>query len=190
MSYHKVDLKNKILKKSFELINLKGYQKVSTRMIARELSISPTAIYRHYKNYAELLKNVIYEGELLFSNYLLNNYNKNLSLTEQLFIMAKNYIDFSLDYPYLYDLMFISEYTPITSQNNMICDLETQGMKLLIDIIKETIENRSLNVSMETILTQLWAYIQGYSYLVRFHNFKINDMLIKHSIDSIWKEWC
>ena len=50
MTYHNKDLKSKILSKTFELINEKGYRNVSTRMVARELGVSATAIYRHYEN--------------------------------------------------------------------------------------------------------------------------------------------
>jgi AcrR family transcriptional regulator len=185
MSYHKKDLKTKILDKTYELVNQKGYQKVSVRMIARELSVSSTAIYRHYESYSDLMNYVIEKGDHVFSDYLLRNYNEKLSLFKQLHIMAENYITFALDYPFLYDLMFISEYTPITSEADMICDLETQGMSQLISIVDKIIKEKKLNTDLKTLLTHLWAYIQGYSYLIRFHHFEIDHKLLEEAIKGI-----
>lgn len=189
MTYHNKDLKNKILSKTFDLISEKGYKNVSTRMVARELGVSATAIYRHYENIEDLMKQVIEKSEYIFSDYLMKNYNENTSSKEKLLIMARNYIDFSLDHSNLYDLFFISEYTPITSQDNMICDLNTQGMKNLVKIIENFIVNKNLNTDFNTLFTQFWAFIQGYSYLVRFHNFVIDNNLIESSINGIIKEY-
>ena len=186
MTYHNKDLKSKILSKTFELINEKGYRNVSTRMVARELGVSATAIYRHYENIEDLMKNVIKKGDYIFSDYLMKDYNK---LKEKLLIMAKNYIEFSLEYSNLYDLFFISEYTPITSEDNMVCELETQGMSKLVDIIKKLIIIEQLIIDFNMLFTQLWSFIQGYSYLVRFHNFRIDENLIKHSINGIIEGW-
>ena len=185
MNYHKKDLKKKILNITYKLVNEKGYQNVSVRMIARELGVSSTAIYRHYESYSDLMHHVIEKGEHLFSNYLLVNYDKKVSLLEQLQIIAKNFITFVLEYPFLYDLMFTSKYTPITSEEDMICEFETQGMAQLLHIVDSIIHEEQLNTNLKTLLTHLWAYILGYSYLVRFHHFKIDYILIKQAIESI-----
>lgn len=189
MTYHKKDLKNKILETTYTLVNQKGYQNVSTRMVARKLNVSATAIYRHYDSYEDLMHYTIRKGEEEFSNYLLYNMSASLSLIEKLLYMAENYITFCLEFPFLYDLMFISEYTPITSQDNMLCDLRTQGMAYLIETVESIRKEEGLRVSIETLLSQLWAYVQGYSFLVRFHHFKIEQQLIRKSIDGILEVW-
>lgn len=189
MNYHKTDLKAKILNTAVELINEKGAQHVSVRMIARSLHVSATAIYRHYENYAHLMNQVIEQGELIFSDYLLTHNDKTLPVMKQLLIMAGNYIHFTLDYPFLYDLMFISEYTPITSPENMLCETESPGMTQLIANINDAIHSESLHVSKETLLTQFWAFVQGYAILVRFHHFEIDHQLIEASLSGLLEVW-
>lgn len=189
MTYHKKELKMKILETTYDLINQKGYRDVSIRMIARKLSVSPTAIYRHYKSYADLMKHVIQKAEIIFSDYLILNLDNNTPLFDKLSLMAENYISFCLEYANLYDLMFISEYTPITCQQDMICDLGTQGMDYLISTIDAIIRTENLHVEVERLLTQFWAYIQGYSYLIRFHHFEIDKHLLNQSINDIIGGW-
>lgn len=189
MDYHKTDLKTKILNTTLKMINEKGAQHVSMRMIARELQVSATAIYRHYENYAHLMNQVIERGEQLFSDYLLTHYDNTLPVLNQLFIMAENYIHFTLDYPFLYDLMFISEYTPITSPETMLCETESPGMTQLINNISALIHSKSLLVSKEALLIQFWAFIQGYAILVRFHHFNIDHQLIESSLSGLLEVW-
>ncbi len=182
MTYHKDGLKIKILNTTYDMINEKGNHNISIRMVARSLNVSATAIYRHYENYADLMAQVIQKGEMVFSEYLMEQYDPKAPSLMQLSTMAENYIRYSLDFPFLYDLMFLSEYTPITSQEDMLCDLGSQGMNQLVELINHIIIDEQLHVDVETLLTQLWAYIQGYSYLVRFHHFEIRKELLKTSI--------
>ena len=51
--------KSRILSTARTLFFVKGFEKVTTDLLAREASVSKATIYRHFDNMSEILQNVL-----------------------------------------------------------------------------------------------------------------------------------
>lgn len=54
-----MNTREKIIYQSLKLFSVEGFDAVSTRMIARELGVSDTAIYKHFKSKQEIFDTII-----------------------------------------------------------------------------------------------------------------------------------
>ena len=102
----KVELKRLILQAAKDVFLEKGYDQTSIRGIADRIEYSPTTIYLYFKDKASILHEIHAEG------FLMLNQNMSVLLTvadpyERLKKMGKIYIEFAVQHPGLYDLMFI-----------------------------------------------------------------------------------
>lgn len=85
-----------------------GYQHVSMRKIAQELNYSHGALYYHFKNKAELFYAIITEDFLLLNQLLDEIMLEELTNNEKLKKILLKFIQFGLDHPNHYELMFLT----------------------------------------------------------------------------------
>ena len=99
MSYHKENLKEKLVEIAWEICKTESWQKVNMRLVAEKAGVSTTAFYRHFKNKTDLKAELMRRGfQVLYEGMedLTNNFSS----------YGAHYIRFGLDYPHIYDLMF------------------------------------------------------------------------------------
>lgn len=89
-----------------QILDEEGADAVTMRRVADVASITPMAIYRHYKARAGLLKSLADKG---FEDLAERIARKSFSGTtgERLVKMAEIYLDHALDNPRLFELMFL-----------------------------------------------------------------------------------
>src|SRR3954471_7756225 len=103
----KHDLRRKILDTARELFVKEGYDAVSMRKIAQEIEYSPTAIYLHFK-----------DKEALFAELCSTDFRRLAGVFQSISTIkdpierirrtGRGYIDFALEYPNHYRLMFMT----------------------------------------------------------------------------------
>jgi AcrR family transcriptional regulator len=102
----KLEMKRLIMDASMRMFLEEGYEKTSIRNIAEKIEYSPATIYLYYKDKDELLYDV--QGQAfsqLYETFVKKATSKSpLKKLEQI---AKAYVQFGLEQPELYDLMFI-----------------------------------------------------------------------------------
>lgn len=105
---HKEDLKNEILQAAKSLFTEKGFEATSIRAIAEKIEYSPATIYLYYKDKNEIVHALHREGfKLLVSHFeVLNNVSHPF---ERLKGMGRAYIQFALQNPDIYKLLFTME---------------------------------------------------------------------------------
>lgn len=99
MSYHKENLKEKLVETAWEICKTESWQKVNMRLVAEKAGVSTTAFYRHFKNKTDLKAELMRRGfQILYEGMedVTNNFSS----------YGAHYIRFGLDYPHIYDLMF------------------------------------------------------------------------------------
>ncbi|MBL8156148.1 MAG: TetR/AcrR family transcriptional regulator [Anaerolineae bacterium] len=101
------ELRQLILDAAGELFAQGGYEAFSLRQVAEQIGYSPGAIYRYYDDKDDLLFNVADEGFKRFSAMQAAAAQSGDNAGERLRAMAKAYIDFGLQYPNYYRLMFM-----------------------------------------------------------------------------------
>ena len=99
MSYHKKNLKEKLVEVAWNICVAESWEKVNMREVAKKAKVSNTAFYRHLKNKTDLKAELMRKGFKIL-NEGMKNINNNFSS------YGAHYIRFGLDYPHIYDLMF------------------------------------------------------------------------------------
>lgn len=85
----------------------KGPMGLTMRGVAERVGISPTAIYRHFRNKDELIMSVVHHGFSLFGSYMY----KSLEFSgagERLLQTGLGYIEFGIENPEYYRLIHMS----------------------------------------------------------------------------------
>ena len=88
------------------LLDKEGTEAVTMRRVAKAVGITPMAIYRHYRDQAALLNALVDEG---FDELAARLTGKRFagSIEERLTQMGEIYLDYALEKPRLFELMFL-----------------------------------------------------------------------------------
>ncbi len=102
----RAELRDKILDAARDLFVAEGYDKVTMRRIAERIEYSPTAIYLHFADKAALLAELVAKDFAVFAA----QFAKLAKVTdplERLLKTGRAYVDFGLQHPNHYLLMFM-----------------------------------------------------------------------------------
>lgn len=102
----KEKLRESIIAAALEMFIDQGYEKVSIRKIAEMIEYSPATIYLYFKNKDELMFFVQQQAFTQFFE-LLAPVLEHQDPMEQLLDLGRRYLDFGINNPELYDLMFM-----------------------------------------------------------------------------------
>src|SRR5258708_2514499 len=110
----KQEVRGKILDAARELFASEGYEAVTMRQIADKIEYTPTTIYGHFKDKAELL------AELCRVDFatLASAYGKLARVKnpiDRIRQIGHAYIQFAVEYPNHYRLMFMTPHPPMTA---------------------------------------------------------------------------
>lgn len=105
---HKEELKKEILNAAKELYMEKGYEATSIRNIAEKIEYSPATVYLYYKDKDEIMHALHQEGFKMLIEYFQPLFNITNPF-ERLKALGKAYIQFALDQPEMYKLIFLME---------------------------------------------------------------------------------
>ena len=101
-------MRHRILKAAMELFAKGGYENVSMRRIANKIEYSPGTIYLYFKNKNDIMLQLCYQGfEQLLA--LQKELEKISNPLERLSTGGRYYVNFALENPELYELMFATE---------------------------------------------------------------------------------
>lgn len=102
----KQEMRRLIISVAMDMFIKDGYEKTSIRNIAEKIEYSPATIYLYYKDKDELLYEVQHEAFEQLHEYLMTHTNATDPM-ERLQQLLKAYIEYGINNPDLYDLMFI-----------------------------------------------------------------------------------
>jgi AcrR family transcriptional regulator len=134
---HREDLKKDILEAAKELFITKGLESTSIRNIAEKIEYSPATIYLYYKDKNEIVHALHSEGfKMLVSHFEVLGHITNPF--ERLKGMGRAYIQFAVQNPDIYQLIFIMK-EPLKHVANCFEDWD-EGDRAF-DILLKTIED-------------------------------------------------
>lgn len=158
----KIEIRKQILEASMKLFVEEGFGNVSIRRIADIIEYSPTTIYLYFKDKDEIFYNLHEMGFLKMQEM-----NKNLDDIHnpllRLHKMGENYIQFGLENPEFYDLMFIQP-EPMEKLTEMGCDWENGNAALtrLRDTLVECMEKGYIAKTDPIVLSlSIWSMVHG-----------------------------
>jgi len=96
----------RILSHACEVFLRDGLDGFSMRKLAKEVGVTAPALYRHFENRERVLLSVVGEAYKVFGQYLYRALSGRSPL-ERFVLAGEAYLDFVLEHPRLYDMLFI-----------------------------------------------------------------------------------
>lgn len=159
----RLDTRQSILAVARELFLLKGFEATTIRNIAEKIEYSPSTIYQHFKDKNEIFYTIHSEAFAELVRYL-NASEIHKNPMDQLIALGQIYIQFALENPELYDLMFIME-APIDFLNYLEDTNWIEG-KTAFDYLKSIIANcikqgLIIETDLESLSYLVWSIVHG-----------------------------
>lgn len=157
----KTEMRDAILSAALKLFSDEGYENVTMRKIADKIEYSVGTIYLYFKDKSEMLYELHNRG---FAEF----YKKQLSVqhikdpVERLTAHGESYIDFAIENPEYYDVMFISRSTSKEINKLEHWNEGERTYDLLKLNIKQAMEAGHFGgVDIEVAAFSLWSFVHG-----------------------------
>ncbi|MDD5474530.1 MAG: TetR/AcrR family transcriptional regulator [Candidatus Methanoperedens sp.] len=162
----KSEMRGLILKTAMNLFLDKGFENITIRNIAEKIEYSPATIYLYFKNKDEILHTLRREGfEKLYEHQ-----KTSLKLDDPLKRLHKHgeaYIQFALENPEYYDLMFMMRGPVKERQDINNCDIGLKSYELLKTNVEECMEAEVFpRANIDVVAFSLWSYVHGIASLI------------------------
>lgn len=157
----KQEMRQLILDAARQLFIEEGFANVSVRRLAEKIEYSPATIYLYFKDKDEILYAVHNHG---FSLYLqsLWGIEQITDPFEKLKAVCHRYLQFGLNHPELYDLMFIDRAPVRHIEDADESDPGRQSYEGFVHIVQACIDAGYLPMQDARLASfSLWAYVHG-----------------------------
>jgi AcrR family transcriptional regulator len=155
--YHHGDLRAACLRAAMEMLEEGGTAALSLRAVARRAGVSSAAPYRHYADRDALITSVAAIGYRELAGYLASAH-PSPSTPDELADVAVAYVQFALDRPALFRVMFAEPCDPT--------DSERVAATAAITAYVQAIVGQSFpGADPEAMATAVWALVHGLAFL-------------------------
>lgn len=188
----KQEMKKLIIDAAMRMFVEDGYEKTSIRNIADKIEYSPGTIYLYYKDKDELLYAVQKEA---FSKMLeaFQQHANSRSPWKRLEQIAYTYVNFGIEHPDLYDLMFIIRAPMNTAEKKGDWENGDACFNYLGDTIRECMEKGLLRYTDPRVAAlSIWSMGHGLVSLqvrCRFKVMELSDDQVSQMINISIKEF-
>ncbi len=189
MEIEQLNLREKILVISRNLLFTSGAGALSMRKIANKVGVSATSIYLHFENKNDLIHTLIEESinELGFKIEQAVKYGK--SSIEKLRNAINSYIDFALNNPEKYDIIYAVRPSSMGGYPKEKFRKTRHLYHLLVDVMEEGKTSGMMQLDDPILASYtLWAQLHGVVSVVlskRLDNRIDKDKFIKQSVNTI-----
>jgi AcrR family transcriptional regulator len=156
-TYHHGDLRVACLSAAMELLEESGETALSLRAVARRAGVSPAAPYRHYADREALVSAVAALGYRELAQRLAAAH-PSPATPEQLTSVAVAYVQFALERPALFRIMFGE---PCDRDN----DERTAATAAVTLYLREIVARVFPDTNAEAMATATWALVHGLAFL-------------------------
>lgn len=156
------ELPSLILASARDLYLEKGLRGFSMRHLAGKLDVSPTALYRHYRNKEDLIHKVIEEAVKVFSTYLFTSL-AGRTPEDRYRLGGEAYLDFALEQRKYYEVIFMApEQIGIGPAPECVQNEDLATFQLLIDRVQELMDKGILaKDAPKDVAVTIWAHRHG-----------------------------
>jgi AcrR family transcriptional regulator len=156
-TYHHGDLRAALVRAAMELLEEGGETALSLRAVARRAGVSPAAPYRHYADREALVSAVATVGYLELAERLAAAH-ASPSTPEQLASVAIAYVQFALERPALFRIMFGE---PCDRDN----DERVAATAAVTAYVRSIAQRTFPQADAEALATAIWALVHGLAFL-------------------------
>jgi AcrR family transcriptional regulator len=155
--YHHGNLRPALVRAAMELLEESGETALSLRAVARRAGVSPAAPYRHYADREALVSAVAAVGYRELAERL-SAAHPSPSTPEQLAAVALAYVQFALERPALFRIMFGE---PCDRDN----DERVAATAAVSLYVRAIVERAFPQADAEALATAVWALVHGLAFL-------------------------
>jgi AcrR family transcriptional regulator len=156
-TYHHGDLRAALVRAALELLEESGETALSLRAVARRAGVSPAAPYRHYADREALVSAVAAVGYRELAERLAAAHPAP-STPEQLASVAIAYVQFALERPALFRIMFGEPCDPYN-------DERVAATATVSQYVRAIVERTFPQADAEALATAIWALVHGLAFL-------------------------
>jgi len=183
-SYHHGELPQVIMTLALEHIERDGTEKLSLRALAREAGVSQTAPYRHFPTKKCLLAALATEGFSELEARVERIVDSGLSIKERFMRMGVTYVEYALENPTTYHLMFGSVLADF-SEYDMLQEAASSAYAQVRRCEAEVIEAANLDVDSVRFGGVVWAGVHGIASLLLMGEGKTNDSATTQAVEAM-----
>ena len=191
----KTDIRRKILDVTRELLINKGITQVSIRLIAKQVECSVGTIYFYFKDKDELVHALIEEGFEKLIELQEKTESQYPEPIERLKALCKNYINFALENPEYYEIMFMLKQERMARYPAEKYRRARKSLDIISNTLNLYAEKEKINVGDTFLAAHLiWTFMHGLVTLLQAKRIdhsideqKIIDSIIKHIINMNFK---
>lgn len=137
-SYHHGDLRRTLIDAAMRALADKPAHELSLRELAREAGVSRTAPYHHFDDKSALIRAVAEEAQDRFYTAQATAARQHKNVLDGLVATGEAYIDYAVDHPHAYALVFDAEYCPAaagsTAQPSSAMTAAMEGLQALVEL--------------------------------------------------------
>ncbi|MEM1249160.1 MAG: TetR/AcrR family transcriptional regulator [Acidobacteriota bacterium] len=159
-SYHHGDLAPVLMDLAVREIEEKGSEKLSLRSLARRAGVSQAAPYHHFSTKADLLAAVATRGFEELAQRLQEAVAGSSELEGQLLEMGTAYVEFAVQNPVVFDLMFGRTTEDFSQQHEMV-RAANECLEVLLELVARIVAERGRQEDQKTLAGVFWSAAHG-----------------------------
>ncbi|MEV5982152.1 TetR/AcrR family transcriptional regulator [Streptomyces sp. NPDC052114] len=156
-TYHHGDLRAACLRAARELLEEDGSAGLSLRAVARRAGVSATAPYRHFADRDALVSAVAAEGYRELAGHLTMAHPAP-STPDELAAVAVAYVQFALEHPALFRVMFAEPCDPTSEER-------VAATAAISEYVRGIVRATFPGVDADALSTTVWALVHGLAFL-------------------------
>ena len=162
--YHHGNLRAALIECGLELIERKGVHALTLREIGKQLGVSRSAVYRHFKDKANLLFAISEAGFIEFDNVVeAARKGAGEGFAAQMDAMALAYARFADEHRAQFEMMFAAV---LEAPGGAADTAAAQNLRILEEIIREAQKTGEVRQGDPVLLARvIWAMVHGASML-------------------------
>jgi len=157
----KAEMREMILQSAHKLFIDRGFEEVSIRNIAESIEYSPATIYLYFKDKNEIFYALHGEAFKKFNNYM-SDLATIADPFDRLIAMGEKYIQFTMDHPQYYEIMFIMDSPMDCDENSEEWEEGNKALAALENIVMSCQQaGRFKDQDHRVMAFSIWSYMHG-----------------------------
>lgn len=182
-SYHHGNLQEALLNAGLELLERRGCAELALREVAREVGVSPAAVYRHYTSKEALLTAMAIEGFKRLTAVQIEPVSNAVVTPVRFADMGRAYVRFAVRNPALFRLMFSDQ---INSSRDAALMFAIEPLTANIeDAVARLAGPRFSSAMRRKAALRAWSLVHGLSMLLIDGQLRIAHSEVDRMIEAV-----
>ena len=183
-SYHHGNLEHALLMAGMREASVTGSKNLGINALAKEVKVSPMAVYRHFSNAESLRASISQLAREELAKQMLEAISAQSGVKNRFQAVGRTYIHFALNEPGLFSVAFVAcEEGPSREDN-------PSAWEVFQDSIVDLSNSGLIRVGeVESVSAFAWSAVHGYATLASGNDPmrpKTNDQVISDLLERIW----